>query len=243
MRHCFDYSHPYFRSQLLRTPDRTYKYSNVSSDCRNFLRVNQRAATLFTVETILGRNLRRYRLKSGYTLSRLSHESGIKVPTLSAMERGRIRTPSYDSISKVAQALKIPKELLLEDPAFFPLCEKSDLKGALTLDFKKEGFSLISYSSALEDIFIGKCVLKPKRELRFGNFPRLRLLFLQVIFGKLELRWNSHTVLIGEGENMTLSAPLERTLVNPLAVRDASFLLISLPSLISANLGNRKLSA
>jgi len=191
----------------------------------------------------IGSNLRKYRSDGRLTLGQLAEISGVKIGTLSAIEHGRILNPSFDSLKRIAGALQIASEALWEDPEEAPQTYKGDLKGAVQFEFKKEGLTLISYTPLVKEIFIGKGFLKPRRAFDLKNFPRLNSLFAEIIVGKLELKGESSRSLLTEGDNLFLRPPGRRTVSNPFQMKETSFLLVTTPSLISANLESRTPSA
>jgi len=153
-------------------------------------------------------------------------------------EAGRTLNPSPGRIEQIATALEIPHTCLFEDVSAMNDFFKGDLKGFVEFQFKTMGLKLISYTPLMKDIFIGKAVLRPKSTIDFNNFPRLTLCFLEVIAGKLQTTLRNESFFITEGENLTLSSLKNHTLVNPYQMKDTSFLIVSRPSLISANLAN-----
>ena len=51
--------------------------------------------------------LRELRQKKGWTQERLSAASGVDQPTISNLEHGRIKSPSFNVISRLAKALGV----------------------------------------------------------------------------------------------------------------------------------------
>jgi len=192
--------------------------------------------TLAYMKNVIGFNLKYYRKERGFTLKDLSHQSGIKLVTLNAIERGRILNPSFTKIQAMASALGIPQDCLFAQPERPPSVFKGNLKGAVEFHYKKEGLNLISYTPLMKELFIGKGSLKRSCQIDFKHFPRLTFLFVEVIFGKLEVKWKTEEYFLAEGENLSLHSPQQRVMRNPYRTRDTSFLIISSPSLISANL-------
>jgi len=194
------------------------------------------------VRSVVSQNLRKFRRDQTLTLRELASRSGIKLSTLSAIEQGRIRNPSFKRLAAVAKALQVPRDLLLEDPQDTPLLHQGDLKGEVQLEYKKDGLRLISYTPLMRDLFIGKGVLRPKRTLNFQHFPRLTYVFIEVIFGKLEFLWENQTGLISEGKNLSLRSPQRKNLRNPFQMKETSFLIVTRPSLVSAGLESQSIA-
>jgi len=189
----------------------------------------------------IGTNLKKYRQEACLTLKALSELSGTKIATLSAIEQGRILSPSLTSLGKIAEALQLTPEALWEEPEGLPRFHQGDLKGAVQFEFKKEGLTLISYTPLLKELFIGKGFLKPRKAFDFKQFSRLNSFFIEVIFGKLELKGDGKNFLLAEGDNLFLRCPRKRMLANPLQMKETAFLLVTTPSVISANLESQKL--
>jgi len=63
---------------------------------------------------LLGRNVRRFRVERGLSQEEVAHEAGMKRSYLSDLERGT-RNPSVRALGRVADALGVPPEKLLED--------------------------------------------------------------------------------------------------------------------------------
>jgi transcriptional regulator with XRE-family HTH domain len=64
------------------------------------------------LKTLLGTNIKRFRLNSGYSQEKLSEKAQISVPFLGAIERGE-KWPSPSTLSGIAQGLGVnPYDLL-----------------------------------------------------------------------------------------------------------------------------------
>jgi len=185
-----------------------------------------------------GASLNYYRKKQGFSLAELSLKSGVKLATLSAIERGRIHNPSPQKVHRIAAALEVSSDCLFSEPGATPRLYKGNLKGFVEFKFKTLGLSLVSYTPLMSELFIGKGVLKAKHSLDFQHFPRVSLTFIEVIIGKLQMMEQNKKLFITEGENVSLHSPLEYVLENPYQMKETSFLIVTRPSLINANLSN-----
>lgn len=65
--------------------------------------------------TIVGENLRRWRLKRGLTQEQLAFEAQIDLTYLGGIERGR-RNPSLMVMVRIAQSLQLKPAELVEEP-------------------------------------------------------------------------------------------------------------------------------
>jgi transcriptional regulator with XRE-family HTH domain len=64
------------------------------------------------LKSLLGLNIKRFRVNSGYTLEELAEKAGISVPFLGAIERGE-KWPSPSTLAGIAQGLDVnPYDLL-----------------------------------------------------------------------------------------------------------------------------------
>lgn len=56
---------------------------------------------------MLGENLKHYRERAGYSQPDLSKKTGVSHSTISRIEHGKIDSPSYDILAKLARALNV----------------------------------------------------------------------------------------------------------------------------------------
>ncbi|MBM7096775.1 MULTISPECIES: helix-turn-helix domain-containing protein [Alteribacter] len=63
----------------------------------------------------VGNRIKKYRLRKGYSISRLAEESGIAKSYISFLERDQRKNPSVETLKKLSKVLKIPLELLMVD--------------------------------------------------------------------------------------------------------------------------------
>lgn len=61
------------------------------------------------------KNLRALRIKKGWTQEKLAQESGISYHTLIKIERGNIKDPRLGTLLKIAAALAVPIEKLINN--------------------------------------------------------------------------------------------------------------------------------
>lgn len=60
----------------------------------------------------LGERLKERRLELGWTQRDLESSSGVPNPIISQMETGRIKTPSFKNVVRIAESLVIPLDEL-----------------------------------------------------------------------------------------------------------------------------------
>ncbi|WP_236634904.1 helix-turn-helix domain-containing protein [Alteribacter lacisalsi] len=63
----------------------------------------------------VGKRIKKYRLRKGYSISRLAEESGIAKSYISFLERDQRKNPSVETLKKLSGVLNIPLELLMVD--------------------------------------------------------------------------------------------------------------------------------
>ncbi|MBI3999608.1 MAG: helix-turn-helix domain-containing protein, partial [Candidatus Omnitrophica bacterium] len=153
----------------------------------------------------LGETLRRLRERQGLSGAELCRRSGGLDPrTLVAIEKGRIKNPSIESLQKLASGLGC----LVKD--IFAACEMEleqnywigSQKGAFQFEFPKAGLKIISATPFRAPFFCGKLILAPKgyvsADLLKSPFP----VFLEIVLGKVEFTLEKQTLTLKEGENV-----------------------------------------
>ena len=60
------------------------------------------------------KNLKKLRQKKGWSQEKLAREADISYNTLIKIERGRIKNPKIETVIKLANALKVPIDKILE---------------------------------------------------------------------------------------------------------------------------------
>lgn len=63
--------------------------------------------------TVLGTNLKKYRVDAGITLPRMAHQAGVSVGYLTALENGRAPSPRLDRLMAVARAYDLSPGLVV----------------------------------------------------------------------------------------------------------------------------------
>lgn len=68
-------------------------------------------------QTVLGLRIRTARKAAGLSQVQLSEASGVDQRTISDIETGDVKSPGFDPVAKLARALDIPADDLLEEQA------------------------------------------------------------------------------------------------------------------------------
>lgn len=71
------------------------------------------------LQRIVGANIRNYRRAKGWTLERLASETGYSREIVGKIERG-VSAPLFETVEKIAKALKVPANTLFGVHAFPP---------------------------------------------------------------------------------------------------------------------------
>ena len=176
------------------------------------------------------RNLRKEQGKKAVDLAKLCR---IDPRTFAAIENGRIKNPSIQSLERIAAALNVSPAVffhLAESKQKENVCQ-GDQKGEFSFEFSKEGFRIVSLTPMIPDFFIGKVIANPNVVIEPGVLPQKGYIFIQVIFGKLIVVVNEKEFFLKEGEHFLLNGKLPHTLKNPL-FNESAFLLLTVPSFL-----------
>ena len=181
---------------------------------------------------LLGKKIRELRERVGMTGAELCRRSGnIDPRTLNAIEKGRIRTPSIETLQAIAGGLGClvrdlftQAELQLEQNYHIGMP-----KGSFQMDFPKQGMRIISLIPVIPQFFCGKMILAPHGRVQ-GELPvRSCPVFIEVLMGKVEFWIEGEKAVLKEGENILFNAGLEHRIENPLT-RECVLWMVSAPS-------------
>lgn len=181
----------------------------------------------------IGIIIRMLREKQGIRSVDLARLSNVNPVTLAAIESGRIKNPSLDSIQSVAKALQ------MSTAEFFALVESQELegvyhgsqKGAAVLDFKQQNFRLVSNTPLTHQFFIGKVMLDGGGQIDSEVLALKTSIFIQLIIGKLVVRAGLKEYFLKEGDHFLVSQYVSRSITNP-SLREATFSLTTFPSFL-----------
>lgn len=91
------------------------------------------------MNTNFGLYLKEKRLKKGFTISQLNLYSGVSTAQLSRIENGKRGAPKAETIKKIASALSIPYEEMMEAAGYIEELAKSD-----SVEIDNEGLSVFA---------------------------------------------------------------------------------------------------
>lgn len=102
------------------------KSHNIKNDFDNILTIMKGAAHM-ELNRAVAENIKRIRKTKKLSMERLAAEAGVSRSMLGQIERGEAN-PSVAILGKLASALKVPAELLLENDGFESLAEYPEVK-------------------------------------------------------------------------------------------------------------------
>ena len=180
----------------------------------------------------LGRKIRELREKVGMSGAELCRRSGgIDPRTLNAIEKGRIRTPSIDTLQAIAGGLGcLVRDLFTQ--AELKVGQNYHLgssKGTFQIEFPKNGIKIISVIPAIPQFFCGKIILNAQGRVE-EQFPvRSCPVFIEVIMGRVDFWIEDEKVTLKEGENILFNGGMEHKIHNPLN-RESVLWMVTAPS-------------
>lgn len=180
----------------------------------------------------LGETILALREKAGLSGAELCRRGGGLDPrTLNAIEKGRIRNPSLESLRAIARGLGcLVKDIfaeaeLQEDRHYWPVSQK----GIYQFEFHDLGLRVISATPPGAPLFCGKLIFAPKSSFSGRLLPTIHLLFVEVILGKVELVIESRKTVLQEGESVYFNGRFDHTLSNPLNRESAVRIAAAMP--------------
>lgn len=184
----------------------------------------------------LGQTVRLLREKQKLTGAELCKRSGGLDPkTLTAVEKGRIRNPSIQTLESIARGLSITvssifRQAELGSEKFFL---RSSQKGVFHLQFAP-GIELVSFTPFVPGIFCGKFIIGGKKTLDRSLFHFDGAVFAMTLVGSFRVKMEQHQLEINEGENLYFRGSFDFSFYNP-NYRNAVLLVMTSPSFLSAS--------
>lgn len=183
-----------------------------------------------------GRAIQERRKLLGWRGVELAKRSGINSRTLDAIEKGRIKSPSLQSLEAVSEALGISVASLFvtEETKQLGLFTSGDQKGQHVLEFPKNGFRVVCYTPMIPHLFSGKVIVKAETRIEPKALPTSGSIFVQPIMGKLSIHFDGKDYLIREGNYAFFDGYFPHSFSNP-QIKESTFLLVTTPSFLSLN--------
>ena len=182
----------------------------------------------------LAATLRALRKERKLSASELCERSGsLNIKTLSAIETGRIKNPSLQTMQALARGFG----LTISDLFRHSETQQSrnfyvgTQKGFSQMDFPAFGVKVVSFTPFVRDFFCGKVILHSRRKLDQVILKYHAPLYLSMLVGKIEATVAGQLRTLKEGESLFFNGILEHSFYNPLE-KEAIFLLVTAPSFL-----------
>ena len=183
----------------------------------------------------MGATVRQLRLKKGFSgaeLCRLSQD--LDPRTLTALEKGRIRSPSIGLLKALSGGLG----LSISD-IFWHAESRLDHRptlnspqGDFEVVFGRWGVRVVSFTPFIRDFFCGKLVLGPKKRMNETLLNHPYPICVSVLVGRVEAVVESKPMMLREGASLFFHGSMQFSLVN-LLERDAALLFVTAPSFLA----------
>ena len=186
----------------------------------------------------LARAVRLLREKQRLTGTELCKRAGSLDPkTLTAVEKGRIRNPSIQTLESLARGLGITVSALfrqaeLGSEKFFL---RSSQKGVFQLQLDA-GMELVSFTPYTSGIFCGKFIVGGRKILdhRYIHFDGI--VFAMTLVGNFRVKMEHHEIELREGENLFFRGSFDFAFQNS-NYRNSVLLVMTSPSFLSSGVG------
>jgi transcriptional regulator with XRE-family HTH domain len=156
--------------------------------------------------------------------------------TLTALEKGRIKNPSIQTLESVARGLSLSvselfKEAELRLDQFF---YHGSQKGAYQMDFPSAGIKVVSFTPLMKDFFCGKFLIGARKKFDESFLKHSRPIFVSVLVGRVEVNVGGKAMALKEGENLFFNGIFKHAFYNPLE-RESVLLMVTAPSFLGAS--------
>lgn len=183
----------------------------------------------------IGRTVRLLREDQKISGAELCKRSGGLDPkTLTAVEKGRIRNPSIQTLEGLARGLgttvsAIFRQAELGSERYFL---RSSQKGVFQLQFHP-GIELVSFTPFTQGLFCGKFLIRGRKTLdrNLVNFDGTA--FAMVLIGNFRVRMEKREFELSEGENLYFRGSFDFSFFNP-SLKNAVLLVVTAPSFLSS---------
>ncbi len=175
------------------------------------------------------RRLRQEKSMSGAELCRRAGD--LDPRTLTAIEKGRIKNPSIQTLESLARGLNVQvsdlfKQAELKSGGQFLAGTQ---KGYFQWDFPSVGIKVVSFTPFVRDFFCGKIILSSRRKWDESVMRHPYPVFVSVLIGRIEAVIEDRRLNLKEGENLFLNGGLAHSFQNMLE-RETVLLVMTAPS-------------
>ncbi len=179
--------------------------------------------------------VRRLRMEKKMTGAELCRNSGMDPRTLTALEKGRIRNPSLDTMTAVASGLglKVSDIFRQSEQSKTNFFYTGTQKGFFQMDFPSLGIKVVSFTPMVQELFCGKLIFGSRRRLEESFLPAEHPVFLSVLVGRFEAASGNSKIILKEGDNLFLKGTSGHTFQNALE-RESVLLAVTAPSFLGS---------
>ncbi len=179
----------------------------------------------------LGATVSELRRQKKISAKQLCEKGGLDPKTLNAVEKGRIKNPSIQTLQALAAGFEITVGDLFRQAElkFDRNLYAGNQKGFFQVDFHHSGVRVVSFTPFVKDFFCGKVILGSRKRLDHNLLQHPLPLYLSVLIGRVEISVEGKPFSLREGDNLFFNGILKHTFYNPLE-REAVFLLVTAPS-------------
>ncbi len=182
----------------------------------------------------LNQTIRRLRQEKRLTGAELCRRAGNLDPrTLTALEKGRIKNPSIQTLESVSKGLDLTISGLFRQAKMrlernFYLGSQ---KGAFQMDFPSWGVKMVSFTPLTKDFFCGKMILASHRRLDQTFMDHRMPMYVSTVVGRVEVSLENRKFLLREGENLFFNGILQHSFYN-LTERETVLFMVTAPSFL-----------
>jgi len=183
----------------------------------------------------IGETIRRLREEKGLKGVELCRRGkGLDPKTLTALEKGRIRNPSMDTLMSAAAGFGMTVSDLfrraeMNMPSYFSVGSQ---KGLYSVEFGARGIQLISFTPLAEDFFCGKLIFEGQKGIDEKLLKHGGSFFAMTLIGQFEGEVEGKKILLKEGDNLFFRGGVRFRLSNILQ-RSSTLLLVTVPSCLT----------
>lgn len=172
--------------------------------------------------------LRKARNLSGADLCRLGH---LDPKTLNAVEKGRIKNPSLQTLQSISEGLGVSvSDLFLKAEISEDLnYRQGTQKGAFQMEFPAWGVRVVAFTPMVRSFFFGKILFGAKRIIHDSELKHPHPIFISVLVGRFEVKVGEKKVMLKEGENLYFRGVFPHSIQNMLA-RESVLFILTAPS-------------
>ncbi|MBI3316711.1 MAG: helix-turn-helix transcriptional regulator [Candidatus Omnitrophica bacterium] len=152
--------------------------------------------------------------------------------TLTAVEKGRIKNPSVQTLKSLAHGLDMTISDLFRtiEVEFDRNIYASSQRGFYEINFYS-GVKMISLTPFIHEFFCGKLILGARKRVDQTLLKHPRPFFISNLIGRFEITVEDKKIPLKEGENLYFNGAFRHLFYNPLE-RESTLLVVTAPSFV-----------